>query len=68
MLKFQELFTKDYQYSMLFNKYFSFGNKAEQVNITFKSKDSFSGALVASQNGLFDALGSKYNLGVAYAR
>lgn len=27
MVKLQDLFIKDYQYSMLFNKYFSFGAK-----------------------------------------
>jgi len=68
MVKLQELFAKDYQYSMLFNKYFSFGSKTDQINCQFKCKDSFSGASVQSFNALFDALGSKYNLGVAYAR
>ena len=68
MVKLQEMFTKDYQNSMLFNKYFSFGGKSDQINVQFKYKDSFSGSNIQSYNALFDALGSKYNLGVALAR
>jgi hypothetical protein len=52
----------------MFNKYFSFGTKDDQIDCKFMHKDSFSGASVQSYNCLFDALGSKYNLGVAYAR
>ena len=68
MVKLQEMFTKDYQNSMLFNKYLPFGGKKDQINVQFKYKDSFSGSKVQSYNALFDALGSKYNLGVALAR
>jgi hypothetical protein len=62
------MFVSSYQYSMLFNKYFSFGNKKDQVNLVFEWRDSFSGTTIRSSSAIFDAFSCKFNFGVALAR
>ena len=66
--KFADLFAKNYQNAMLLNKYFSFGNGSQQLNVKFTWFDSFSGQKIESYSPLLDALSSKYNYGVSLAR
>ena len=66
--KFQDLFLKNYQNSMILNKYFSFGDRSGQIPFKFTCYDSFSKKRVDSHSPVFDALSSKYNFGVCLAR
>ena len=66
--KFQDLFAKNYNNSMLLNKYFSFGTGSGQLSCKFVWNDSFSGDKMESFSPVFDALSSKYNYGVCLAR
>lgn len=66
--KFMDLYAKNYQNTMLLNKYFTFGNGPRQLNTKFIWFDSFAQQRVESYSPIFDALSSKYNYGVCLAR
>jgi hypothetical protein len=66
--KYKGLFSRNYQHSMLLNKYFPFGQGTGQIKIAFAWGDSFAKQVVASPSALFDALSSKYNYAVCLAR
>jgi hypothetical protein len=66
--KFMDLFAKNYNNSMLLNKYFSFGSGAQQLAVKFTWADSFCQDPVQSFSPVFDALSCKYNVGVCLAR
>ena len=66
--KYQELFSKSYNNSMLMNKYFSFGTGKTQLNVKFVWVDSFTKQKVESTSPVLDALSCKYNVGVCLAR
>lgn len=66
--KFKDLFAKNYNNSMLLNKYFTFGPGNHQINQKFIWFDSFSKDRIESYSPVFDALNSKFNVGVCLAR
>lgn len=66
--KFKDLFCKNYNNSMLLNKYFTFGTGSTQIPVKFIWNDSFSGDQIKSFSPVFDAMSSKYNVGVCLAR
>ena len=66
--KFQHLFAKNYQNSMLLNRYFTFGTGNGQINVKNEWFDSFNLSYTVSHSPVHDALSSKYNYGVALAR
>lgn len=66
--KFKGMFIKNYNNMMLMNKYFTFGPGNHQVNTVFVWGDSFSGAQFKSARPIFDAISSKFNVGVCMAR
>ena len=53
---------------MCLNKYFQFGNGANQVNAKFIWLDSFSKVKLESYSIIYDALCAKFNYGVCLAR
>jgi len=52
----------------LFNKYFSFGENSNQLNLKFLWMDSYNREKKKSSAATMDALSSLYNYGVANAR
>ena len=66
--KFQHLFAKNYQNSMLLNKYFTFGSGNGQINVQNEWFDSFNLQRTVCHSLIHDALSSKFNVGVALAR
>jgi programmed cell death 6-interacting protein len=66
--KFKDLFLTNYQNAMILNKYFVFGTGSSQINNRFIWYDSFNKRRAESFNPIFDALSSKYNVGVCLAR
>lgn len=59
---------RNYKVQTLFNKYFTYGNHKNQVNITHTWYDSFTKQKKMSQQPTLDALSSLFNYGVACAR
>lgn len=66
--KYKDLYTKNYQNAMVLNKYFVFGSGQGQIPCKFSWQDSFTKGQHESYNPIFDALSSKFNIGVCLAR
>jgi len=66
--KFKGIFLELYQTQNLFNKYFTYGNQKNQVNITHTWYDSFNKVKKQSMSPSFDAISSLYNYAVACSR
>ena len=66
--KYLGLFAKQYNNSMLLNKYFSFGNGSNQIDAKWVWFDSFNQSKAASYSAVFDALSAKFNYGVCLSR
>ncbi len=66
--KFKGIFLEIYQTQTLLNKYFTYGNQKNQVNLTHTWYDSFNKAKKQSMHPTFDAISSLYNYGVACSR
>jgi hypothetical protein len=66
--KFKESFLELYKTQTLFNKYFTFGNQKNQVNITHVWYDSFTRQKKLSMSPTLDAISCLYNYGVCCSR